>query len=49
MSIETIFDTMDYGTAPEDSTIALKWIADHGGISGPYNQWQMGAPFARTC
>jgi aldehyde dehydrogenase (NAD+) len=36
MSIETIFDTMDYGTAPEDRTVALQWIADHGGISGPY-------------
>ena len=36
MSIETIFDTMDYGTAPEDRRAALQWIADHGGISGPY-------------
>ena len=36
MSIETIFDTMDYGTAPEDRRVALQWIADHGGISGPY-------------
>ena len=36
MSIETIFDTMDYGTAPEDCRAALQWIADHGGISGPY-------------
>ena len=44
MSIETIFDTMDYGTAPEDSTIALKWIADHGGISGPYINGKWG-PF----
>lgn len=36
MSIETIFNTMDYGTAPEDRRAALQWIADHGGISGPY-------------
>ena len=36
MSIETIFDTMDYGTAPEDRNAALQWIADHGGIAGPY-------------
>lgn len=27
---------MDYGTAPEDRRAALQWIADHGGISGPY-------------
>ena len=36
MSIETIFDTMEYGTAPEDHSIALQWIADHGGLVGPY-------------
>mgnify|MGYP005989010287 FL=1 len=36
MSIETIFDTMEYGTAPEDRSIALQWIADRGGLLGPY-------------
>ena len=36
MSIETIFDTMEYGTAPEDHSIALQWIADIGGLVGPY-------------
>ncbi|MDG2463034.1 MAG: aldehyde dehydrogenase family protein, partial [Planktomarina sp.] len=36
MSIETIFDTMEYGTAPEDHSIALQWITDHGGLVGPY-------------
>ena len=33
MSIETIFDTMDYGTAPEDRGPALQWIKNHGGIA----------------
>ena len=32
MSIETIFETMDYGTAPEERSTALQWIKDHGGI-----------------
>ena len=36
MSIETIFETMDYGTAPEERSTALQWIKDHGGIAGPY-------------
>jgi aldehyde dehydrogenase (NAD+) len=36
MSIETIFDTMEYGTAPEDRSVALQWIADRGGLFGPY-------------
>jgi aldehyde dehydrogenase (NAD+) len=36
MSIETIFDTMEYGTAPEDRSVALQWIADRGGLLGPY-------------
>ena len=36
MPIETIFDTMEYGTAPEDRSIALQWIANHGGLIGPY-------------
>ena len=36
MNIETIFETMDYGTAPEERSSALQWIQDHGGIAGPY-------------
>ena len=36
MSIETIFDTMDYGTAPEYRSVALQWIADRGGLFGAY-------------
>jgi len=44
MSIETIFDTMDYGTAPEDRGPALQWIKNHGGIAGPYINGKWG-PF----
>ena len=44
MSIATIFDTMDYGSAPEDRGPALKWIRDHGGIAGPYVNGKWG-PF----
>ncbi|MDG2298753.1 MAG: aldehyde dehydrogenase family protein, partial [Planktomarina sp.] len=44
MSIETIFETMDYGTAPEERSTALQWIKDHGGIAGPYINGKWG-PF----
>ena len=27
---------MEYGTAPEDRSVALQWIANHGGLIGPY-------------
>ena len=36
MTIKDIFDTMDYGPAPESSTEALAWLADRGGIAGHY-------------
>ena len=36
MSIETIFETMDYGTAPEDSSEALNWITGQGGTVGSF-------------
>lgn len=36
MSVKDIFDSMAYGTAPEDRTEALTWIADRGGIAGHY-------------
>jgi len=36
MTIKEIFDTMDYGPAPESSAEALKWLDDHGGIAGHY-------------
>lgn len=36
MTIKEIFETMDYGPAPESSAEALQWIADRGGIAGHY-------------
>ena len=36
MTIKDIFDTMDYGPAPESSAEALAWLADRGGIAGHY-------------
>ncbi|MDX8346807.1 aldehyde dehydrogenase family protein [Cognatiyoonia sp. IB215446] len=36
MTIKEIFDTMDYGPAPESASEALQWIADRGGIAGHY-------------
>ena len=43
MTIKEIFDTMDYGPAPESATEALQWIADHGGIAGHYINGKWGA------
>mgnify|MGYP000038199051 CR=1 FL=1 len=36
MKIREIFDTMDYGPAPESADEALAWIAQHGGQFGHY-------------
>ena len=36
MTIKDIFDTMEYGPAPESSAEALAWLADRGGIAGHY-------------
>jgi aldehyde dehydrogenase (NAD+) len=36
MTIKEIFETMDYGPAPESSAEALKWLADRGGVAGHY-------------
>ena len=43
MTIKEIFDTMDYGPAPESSVEALKWLADRGGIAGHYINGTWGA------
>ena len=43
MIIKEIFDTMDYGPAPESSVEALKWLADRGGIAGHYINGTWGA------
>ncbi len=41
MNVKEIFETMDYGPAPEDAKEALAWIADRGGIAGHFigGQW----------
>ena len=36
MTIKEIFETMDYGPAPESSAEALAWLADRGGVAGHY-------------
>ena len=43
MTIKEIFDTMDYGPAPESSAEALAWLADNGGIAGHYIGGKWGA------
>jgi len=36
MTVKDIFETMDYGPAPESSAEALTWLADRGGIAGHF-------------
>ncbi len=36
MSVKDIFDTMDYGPAPENNAEALAWLSDRGGVAGHY-------------
>ncbi|MEX3016678.1 aldehyde dehydrogenase family protein [Gymnodinialimonas hymeniacidonis] len=36
MTTREIFETMDYGPAPESSAEALQWLADRGGIAGHF-------------
>ena len=36
MTIKEIFETMDYGPAPESAKEALDWIQSRGGIAGHY-------------
>ena len=36
MTVKDIFDSMDYGPAPESAAEALQWLADRGGIAGHY-------------
>ncbi|MEP3785256.1 aldehyde dehydrogenase family protein [Ascidiaceihabitans sp.] len=36
MSVKEIFETMDYGTAPENASEALAWIVDQGGQFGHF-------------
>jgi aldehyde dehydrogenase (NAD+) len=36
MTVKDIFDSMDYGPAPESAVEALQWLADRGGVAGHY-------------
>ncbi len=36
MTVKEIFETMDYGPAPESATEALAWIKGHGGRFGQF-------------
>ena len=36
MSVKEVFETMDYGPAPESAAEALAWIAAQGGIAGNF-------------
>lgn len=36
MTVKDIFETMDYGPAPEDASEARAWLADRGGIAGHF-------------
>ena len=36
MTTAEIFETMEYGPAPESSAEALQWLADRGGIAGHF-------------
>ena len=36
MTVKDIFDSMDYGPAPESAAEALQWLADRGGVAGHY-------------
>lgn len=44
MTVSEIFETMDYGTAPESAAEALAWIVDQGGTFGHFIDGQMTSP-----
>jgi aldehyde dehydrogenase (NAD+) len=44
MSVADIFETMDYGTAPESAAEALAWIVDQGGRFGQFINGSFTAP-----
>ena len=39
MTVKDIFQTMDFGTAPENTAEALAWIVDQGGKFGHFIDW----------
>ncbi|MEH6645887.1 aldehyde dehydrogenase family protein [Sulfitobacter sp.] len=44
MTVSEVFQTMDYGTAPESAAEALAWIVDQGGRFGHFIDGEMTAP-----
>ena len=44
-TVSEIFETMDYGPAPESDAPAIEWIGRHGGAFGVYvgGRWVEGA------
>ena len=44
MTVSDVFQTMDYGTAPESAAEALAWIVDQGGRFGQFIDGEMTAP-----
>ncbi len=36
MTVKEIFETMEYGPAPESAAEALTWLSERGGIAGPF-------------
>lgn len=44
MTVSDIFETMDYGTAPETAAEALAWIVDQGSRFGHFINGEMTAP-----
>lgn len=43
MTVKEIFETMEYGPAPESDTEARAWLADRGGIAGHFIDGKWGA------
>lgn len=43
MTVKDIFETMDYGTAPESAAEALRWLVDNGDRFGHFIDGQMTA------
>lgn len=41
MTVKEIFETMDYGTAPESATEALRWLVDNGDRFGHFIDGKM--------
>ena len=50
MSVKDIFESMDYGPAPESKAEALAWLAERGGVAGHYigGKWTVRDDFATS-